>query len=279
MLKQGDLVTYTPYTTDVELSGATVGRVISIDDNDFADIALASLDGSSIVRQKVPLAATGYNVYKATPVELKRFDLEITDFATRIQNITPTPSAGQYYFVHRTSLEVYGGATPWSALTNSHGFKLVVNVNGTAASAVELNAASSTFNYAIAENNLEVLSPVCVDGVDVTDKTSHIAKPIAVLMGPNGTPTATTKTNGGTGYVANEVITMTSGAVVTVLTVAAGVVATYSVAGTSIALGADTQESTTGIGTGFTMTIDTVNRYSGGTGTAKVSVWATLETV
>lgn len=279
MLKQGDLVTYTPYTTDVELSGATVGRVISIDDNDFADIALASLDGSSIVRQKVPLAATGFNVYKATPVELERFDLEITDFATRIQNITPTPSAGQYYFVHRTSLEVYGGATPWSALTNSHGFKFVVNVNGTAASAVELNAASSTFNYAIAESNLEVLSPVCVDGVDVTDKTSHLAKPIAILLGPNGIPTATTKTNGGSGYVANEVITMTNGATVTVLTVSAGVVATYSVSGTAIALGAATQDSTDGAGTGFAMTVDTVNRYSGGTGTAKVSVWATLETV
>lgn len=234
-----------------------------------------------VVKDQVIQVGDGETAIASLPKvgDVKRYDLELTDFATRIQNITPTPEAGQYFLLHSSTLEVYGGDTPWTALTSSHTIKFIANIDGTAASAVELNAAASTFNYAIAEDNLEVLRPVSVAGVDVTDFTTHLAKPIAILLVATGTPTATTKTNGGTGYVANEVITMTSGAVVTVLTVSAGVVATYSVAGTAIALGADTQDSTTGIGTGFTMTIDTVNRYSGGTGTAKVSVYASLETI
>lgn len=208
-----------------------------------------------------------------------RFDLEITDFTTRIQNITPTPATGYIYIPNQIMLVTTGGSVAWSALTNAHTIKLGTNINNTSASFVELEASAMIFNYNLAEDNIEILVPECVAGVDVTDFTTHLGKPLAILLVATGTPTATTKTNGGTGYVVNEVISMTSGATVTVLTVSAGVVATYSVSGTAIPLGADTQDSTDGIGTGFTMTIDTVNRYADGTGTAKVSVWATLERI
>lgn len=281
MLKQGDLVTYTPYLTDVELSGATVGRVISIDDNDFADIALASLDGSSIVRQKVPLAATGYNVYKATPVELERFDLEITSWVDTIHDITPTPAAGYMYVPHRVQIKQVGGDVAWSDLSaGDNDLTLCYNINGTVASAVSLvftDATAPIFAHALAENAVKLDSKSTI--ITAETATTYAAKPIGIYTEPYGTPVSTTKTNGGTGHAVNDVITMGNGTLVTVLTVAAGVVLTYSVTGTAIPLGADTQDSTTGTGIGFAMTVNTVRSYTGGTGTFKVSVWATLETV
>jgi hypothetical protein len=80
--------------------------------------------------------------------------------------------------------------------------------------------------------------------------------------------TAATKTASGSGYVANEVITLTggsgTGATIKVLTVSAGAIATFSVlaGGTGYAVGdALTQASTTGSGTGATFTVATVKIY------------------
>jgi hypothetical protein len=249
--------------------------------NNAADVPeLASI----VIKDGVAKIGDGVNPISALGVvgDVKRFDVTVTDFTTLFDDITPAIEDTQYWLFHKMVAVTKGGDTPWTSLTDVSNIKVAYNVNGSYGSRIAAAALGNygTFVIAAAEDEVHAsYEPAATDGTP-TDLSTVLGKPLSLYFSNNGSVASTTKTNGGTGYVANEVITMTSGAVVTVLTVTGGVVTTYSVAaGTQIALGADTQDSTDGIGTGFAMTIDTVTRFSGGTGTFKVSVWASLETL
>ena len=102
-------------------------------------------------------------------------------------------------------------------------------------------------------------------GVRVTDGTDVAA---SVKIGLTGVPTLV---GAGTGYVANDTITLANGAILTVLTVSTGAVATVSVATqpTTQTAGTIAQTATSGVGTGATFSfvyangVTATSKYSG----------------
>jgi hypothetical protein len=150
-----DIVTYTPYSDDTQITSARKGAIIAIYPDGTADISLTADDGSTVIRQKVTEAGSGFHTFEAgteTGPGSQVIQLAASDLDTALAAQT-----GVAYF-----------RAPYA-----------MNILEVRAALKTAQASGSIFTVDINKNGTSVLSTKLT--IDNTEKTSKTAATPAVI--------------------------------------------------------------------------------------------------
>lgn len=207
---------------------------------------------------------------------LRRYDLLITDFGVNINEITPAITATQFWVVHKVLTTQLGGSIPYTDYTNANNdLYFGYNMDDTFTN-FETLYSTGQFNYNLADDALLIQPSDTI--ANIVHDATILGKPVALVLSNYGNKKTATISNAGTGHVISDVITLNTGALVTVTTINAGAVLTYTITG-PVAYGVNTQASSTGIGINFAINVTDITPYGVGNGTLKASVWVSLESI